>query len=506
MKFLYRYVLIPVLLIVFFTLVYLNYREVKRQTLKQYNSEQKLIAESASKGISDYINNCKSDLTFLSGFRGVINLDENGKELIREYYQNNSAQIEAITRVNEQGVILDTYPENLNTVGKNISDQTHVKEFIEIQKEIISDVFMSVQGYPAIAIHVPVFEENTFKGSLAILIPIDKIGERYLKSLEISKKGYALLLSKNNIEIYSPFNENIGKSINEVSKNTATVKQLVEQINEENYGSLKCFLNQSNSFDAVEDYVFFYRVPLGNTYWTILISNPYSNILKTIAGFRNRYLLLSIVLFTILLIYFYSFTKARSIIKEESKRIIAEKALFESEEKYRTLFDTVQIGIFRTKVDGSEILDLNEHFLKIFGYSKEEVYGQPTILHWANPDERDELIQILKKDGHVENFECVLLNKKGEKLICITSLQINKEHGILEGSLFDITDRKKIEQEIKKLNEELDQKVKERTSELETKVAEQNRLNKLFVDRELRMIELKEKIEILENKIKRNYN
>jgi tRNA(Phe) wybutosine-synthesizing methylase Tyw3 len=55
-------------------------------------------------------------------------------------------------------------------------------------------------------------------------------------------------------------------------------------------------------------------------------------------------------------------------------------------------------------------------------------------------------------------------------------------------------------EEIQRLNAELEQRVKERTAELEAKIAEVERLNRLFVDRELRMKELKEQIKELEKK------
>ena len=64
----------------------------------------------------------------------------------------------------------------------------------------------------------------------------------------------------------------------------------------------------------------------------------------------------------------------------------------------------------------------------------------------------------------------------------------------------DITERRQAEAEVKKLNEELEQRVKDRTAELEDKNDELERMNKLFVGRELRMAELKEQISGLEEK------
>jgi len=62
-------------------------------------------------------------------------------------------------------------------------------------------------------------------------------------------------------------------------------------------------------------------------------------------------------------------------------------------------------------------------------------------------------------------------------------------------------ERKQAEDALRRLTEELDQRVKERTAELEAKNAELARLNKIFIGRELRMVELKERIKELEGKL-----
>ncbi len=132
-----------------------------------------------------------------------------------------------------------------------------------------------------------------------------------------------------------------------------------------------------------------------------------------------------------------------------TERKHAVEALQEREEKYRNLFNNAEVGMFRTKVDGSEILDCNEKYLEIFGYSREEMLNSPAVIYWADPHERQEMVRRLNAEGRVKDYECGMLDKNGEVKQCLTSLRLFKDQGILEGSIIDITDRKKVEEDLR---------------------------------------------------------
>ena len=108
------------------------------------------------------------------------------------------------------------------------------------------------------------------------------------------------------------------------------------------------------------------------------------------------------------------------------------------------------------------------------------------------------------EDGEVRSQEQDRMQEDGNQISFIaTCSPVRDGDGVIISVVevfHDITGRKLAEDEIRKLNEALAQRVAERTAELEQKNAEFERMNKLFVGRELRMKELKQEIRRLGGK------
>jgi len=128
-----------------------------------------------------------------------------------------------------------------------------------------------------------------------------------------------------------------------------------------------------------------------------------------------------------------------------SERKKAEKLLVESESKYLRLFNTAEVGMFRTKLHSSEILECNEKLLQILGYTRKEMQGTPSTLYYADASQRQELTKILQAKGQLVDSEIKLVSKLGEVKTCLVSSKLYPDEGILEGSIIDITERKKVE-------------------------------------------------------------
>ena len=107
-------------------------------------------------------------------------------------------------------------------------------------------------------------------------------------------------------------------------------------------------------------------------------------------------------------------------------------------------------------------------------------------------------------EGPVLNvlLELKAINRQGQEFpIELTVLPIKQgDEEFFCAFIRDITERKKAEEKIYQLNQELEQRVKDRTADLEKINAELEEINDLFVGREARIIELKEELKELKNK------
>jgi PAS domain S-box-containing protein len=143
------------------------------------------------------------------------------------------------------------------------------------------------------------------------------------------------------------------------------------------------------------------------------------------------------------------------LVKEVAERKKAEEELRQSEEKYRDLFQNAQVGMYRSKLDGSAMLAVNKKLCEIFGFSEDEMLENPATIRWANLEARSSMVAELRKTGSLSDYEIDIVTKSGEKRTCSVSVILYPEQGYLEGSAIDITERKRADEELKKAMTEL---------------------------------------------------
>jgi len=143
----------------------------------------------------------------------------------------------------------------------------------------------------------------------------------------------------------------------------------------------------------------------------------------------------------------------------------AEEILVASETRYRRLFETAKDGILILDADTGEIKDINSFLLQILGYAREEFLGKK--LWDIGPFRNAEACKIafakLQTEGYIRYEDLALETKDGRRVdveFVSNVYRVNHEK-VIQCNIRDITQRKWVEEEHKRLNAELERKNKE---------------------------------------------
>jgi PAS domain S-box-containing protein len=148
-----------------------------------------------------------------------------------------------------------------------------------------------------------------------------------------------------------------------------------------------------------------------------------------------------------------------------TKQIKMENQIRRSEQKYRSFFQTSRDAVFITSKDGYWI-DMNDAAVKLFGYkNKQELQNTRIPNLYENPEERKRHLEVIEKQGFTKDFAVNLKREDGRVInTLITSAVVKNSSGDVigfQGTIKDITERKKAEEQLKKSLKEKDVMLRE---------------------------------------------
>ena len=139
------------------------------------------------------------------------------------------------------------------------------------------------------------------------------------------------------------------------------------------------------------------------------------------------------------------------VTQDITERKKAKEALRESEEKYRNLFNNAQVGMYRTRISDGKFIEANDALARMFGYEdRADILAAEYVTadNYVDPDMRENLLAILREHGEFINFEARLYRKDRSAAWFRYSGQIYPEKGYIEGVAADITEEKRLEEQL----------------------------------------------------------
>jgi len=135
-----------------------------------------------------------------------------------------------------------------------------------------------------------------------------------------------------------------------------------------------------------------------------------------------------------------------------------------SERSFQRLIDNAPVGIYQAGL-GGDTYYINDAMAKIFEFaSPEEMASESVLERYRNPGDRERLLETLKKEGKVANFEVEIVTRRGRVKHAVLNAILDGER--VSGMIVDITELKESERKLRKVQEELEKRVEERTREL----------------------------------------
>jgi two-component system cell cycle sensor histidine kinase/response regulator CckA len=143
-----------------------------------------------------------------------------------------------------------------------------------------------------------------------------------------------------------------------------------------------------------------------------------------------------------------SYAGAAAVFLDITDRKRVERALHESEEKYRSLFEESKDVVYITSRDG-KLIDISPSAVSLFGYTRPELIQMDVHGLYVDADDRHRFQQEIERSEFVRDFPVRLVNKNGTPRDCLLTSTVRRaQDGSAlgyQGIIRDVTERRRAE-------------------------------------------------------------
>lgn len=431
------------------------------------------------KGYENYIEDMKNFEMIIESFR--LMMYKNDKISLAYFGMENG-----LCFLSDPNVVKKLF--NLVSMGEKFDHRERIWYTLAKEKNrtVWSPLYIDVNtGMLVTTVSSPVYVNEKFMGVVGIDLLLDTLKNDIL-DIKFADSGYSLLVGRDGYILVHPEYTEAGKSWNESFEeknifNISGLSEIGEEIKNSSVGLKIIKLEGEKSYAVFS--------PIEEINGSLVFILPEKVIMESVAKTIKEMAL--IVLFISVGITLIAFLFSRHItapienlqkatkevalgnldrrvevkgkdevadLARDFNKMVAElrmsnKALKESEEKYRGLFEESTDAIYISTEDG-KLLDINEAGEKLFGYTKEELRKMNVENLYENKEDRNRFKEEIEKKGFVKDYEVRLKRKDGKIIDCLlSSVKIEKDGKVFyQGIIRDVTEIKRTRKQLEMYN------------------------------------------------------
>lgn len=453
------------LIIVISIFAYYSYIAAERASLNEFNQRQLVLARGSKKGIELFFEHLAEEAISIGKTIEVQKFEEkpSRQRIKRRYEETKHIGIIDIGLIDANGRLRFNVT-NYYAEGKDFSSSEDFKETKNLSLSRNSFIVKFIEkknaqkGFRDLIIAVPVYNDGKFLGAVVYYLKMDTVINEFVASAKSSKNGSAFLIDKRLNVVWSPDKSQIGINLLKTSNKFPSFKKTLKKMasgrsGEEEYSYFK-FNKKLGFTDEKEEYLIaFNPVRVGKEIWSIGVWAPKTDGTVLVRGvFIRQVSLFSFVVLIVVAIAALALSISFRISKVLQKEVeLKTKDLMVSEEKYRSLVNNVNIGVYRnTGGPQGKFLEANPAIAKMLGYDSVDEFMKISVADfYKNPENRKLFIDEITKKGSVKNKE-LFVRRKDDRLIWISvtaNAKFDSKGNIewIDGVLEDITERKRSE-------------------------------------------------------------
>lgn len=441
-------IVLPVLLVAIY-----SYMHIRQNTTERIYQERRSIASLSQHVLREKLDRI-SDLGLSFSTRPVVCQDVNDKKwdaaiALMKKVPENFPFIDRVLIIDTLGTLMADVPPTPSAIGKNYSTLDWYRGYIRYHKAYLSEAYADTMSeHKVVTSYAAPIRNDSGKvcGILVLQMRVAKLLE-WTKEVAAGSNGFLYIVDQKGNICISPEYPRTDSVISYAA--VPAVKSALKGKN--NAEILYNPIAKENRFVAYE------QVP--NYGWAVVVAQEADAAFATNSSVK----FITIFYLTIILV---TFGFAYFITREISWRKKAEAALQKSVDETRELYDLAPCGYLSGDSD-IYICNINQTLLDWLGYKEDEVVGKMKYEDLLTPESRvkhlstfDVVFAEYVKNGYVNDLEYDFQRKDGSFLhTLVNSAAVLDAKGNFvrsRSTVFDNTERKKIEEQMKLLNGELE--------------------------------------------------